>query len=91
MILEPIHSSYKLDPTIQQSIIQEIRRTVKKAIIQARETDVGYDDLDYVVDDFLDFNLPDEEYYEMKDACNNVAFNEFSRIMEHLNSAFGVE
>jgi hypothetical protein len=90
MILEPIHSSYKLDPTIQQSIIQEIRLAVKNAIIQARELNVGFDDLDFVVDDFLDFDLPDEEYSEMRDACNIVAFNEFNRIMGHMKEAFGV-
>jgi hypothetical protein len=89
MILEPIH--YKLDPAIEQSIIQEIRQAVKNAIIQTRGTVIGFDDLDFVVDDFVDFDLPDEEYSETQDACDMVAFNEFNRIMTLLKEAFGVE
>ncbi len=89
MIMEPIH--YKLDPATEQSLIQEIRQAVKNAIIQNRGTDIGFDDLDFVVDDFVDFDLPDEEYSEMQDACDNVAFNEFNRIMTHLKTAFGVD
>jgi hypothetical protein len=52
MILEPIHSSCEPDPATEQSIIQEIRQAVKNAIIQTRETNVDFDDLDFVVDDF---------------------------------------
>jgi len=90
-MLEPIHSSCKLDPATEQSIIQEIRQAVKNAIIQTRETNIGFDDLDFVVDDFVDFDLPDEEYSEMQEECDNVAFDEFNRIMTHLKEAFGVE
>jgi len=90
-MLEPIHSSCKPDPATEQSIIQEIRQAVKKAIIQTREINVGFNNLDFVVDDFVDFDLPDEEYSEMQDACDMVAFNEFSRIMTLLKEAFGVE
>ncbi len=85
MILE------KLDPTIEQSIIQEIRQAVKKAIIQTRETNIGFGDLDFMVDDFVDFDLPDDEYSAMQEACDMVAFNEFTRMMTLLKEAFGVE
>jgi len=48
MILE------KLDPATEQSIIQEIRQAVKNAIIQTREINVGFNDLDFVVDDCVE-------------------------------------
>ncbi len=81
----------KLDPATEQSIIQEIRQAVKNAIIQTRGTDIGFNDLDFVVDDFVDFDLPDEEYSEMQDACDMLAFQEFNRIMTLMKEAFGVE
>jgi hypothetical protein len=90
-MLEPVHSSCKIDPATEQSIIQEIRQAVKNAIIQTRETDIGFNDLDFVVDDFVDFDLSDEEYSEMQDACDMLAFQEFNRIMTLLKEAFGVE
>jgi hypothetical protein len=85
MILE------KLDPATEQSIIQEIRQAVKNAIIQTRETNIGFGDLDFMVDDFVDFDLPDDEYSAMQEACDMVAFNEFTRMMTLLKEAFGVE
>lgn len=91
MILEPIYSSCKLDPDTEQSIIQEIRQAVKNAIIQTRGTDIGFNELDFVVDDFVDFDLQDEEYSEMQDACDMLAFQEFNRIMTLLKEAFGVD
>jgi hypothetical protein len=91
MIMEPIYSSCKLDPDTEQSIIQEIRQAVKNAIIQTRGTDIGFNELDFVVDDFVDFDLPDEEYSEMQDTCDMLAFQEFNRIMTLLKEAFGVD
>lgn len=90
-MLEPIHSSCKIDPATEQSIIQEIRQAVKKAIIQTRGTDIGFNELDFVVDDFVDFDLSDEEYSVMQDACDMTAFKEFHRIMGLIKEAFGVE
>jgi hypothetical protein len=90
-MLEPVHSSCKIDPATEQNIIQEIRQAVKNAIIQTRETDIGFNDLDFVVDDFVDFDLSDEEYSVMQDACDMLAFQEFNRIMTLLKEAFGVE
>jgi hypothetical protein len=77
-----------VDQVTEKSILDEIRHAVKKAIIQTGGTDIGFGDIDFVVDDFVSIDLPDAEYERLQEACDDIAFAEFHRIMGHLRAAF---